>query len=559
MKRTLSKLTEQQFDVLIVGGGIHGATAAFETSRAGFKTALIEKEDFSHATSANSLKIIHGGFRYLQHLNFKRMRESIRSRRELMRVAPNVVKKLPCIMPTYGHGLKGKEILSCALFINDLISYDRNYLIRPDNHIPSSMILTKEECLKRIKNIHQTNCNGAAQWYDAIATNTERLTLNFIRHAVQYGACVANYVKSLNAIVDNSQVVGVTAKDYFSDEEFDIYSKTVVDATGPWSGKNLIPSDIRNIRKREWAKAINIIVKKEIFPGVAVGLEGRSEYRDQDAVLKRQHRLYFFVPWRGYTMIGTSYKKANCKPDDFMVAVDDIREMIDEINGIYPAAEISDDDVTFYHGGMLPIKDGGSNAATNIQLDKTSRIIDHEKKDGIKALLSIIGVKYTTAPQTAKKVVAYISKLIKSPVKINSPQLTDNFHDDSDLIDRSSQVISGDSDETFLKHLIENYGNRYGKLLKYIDEEPELARWVSLNPPVTAAEIIFAVREEMALKLSDVAFRRTGIATAECPSTEILADIVEIMGKEYGWDEKRKKKEIEEVTCRFALIDELRS
>jgi glycerol-3-phosphate dehydrogenase len=559
MERDLFKLAKQQFDVLIIGGGIHGATTAFETSRAGFKTALIEKEDFSHATSANSLKIIHGGFRYLQHLNFKRMRESIVSRREMMRAAPHLVKKMPCIMPIYGHGLKGKEIIRCALFINDLISWDRNYLIRPDNHIPSSRILTKEECLRVIRNIHQKGFNGAAQWYDTIAVNTERLTLNYIRKAVQYGACVANYVKSMEAIIHNRRIVGVKAKDYFSGEEFDIYAKTTVNATGPWIEKNLKQLDIRNIKKQKWAKAINIIVKKEIFPGIAVGLEGKAEYKDQDAMLKRQHRLYFFVPWRGYTMIGTNYKKADCNPDDFLVTADDVREMFEEVNRIYPAAELSVDDVTFFHGGLLPVKDGTSNTANNIQLDKTSRIIDHEKKDGIKSLVSIIGVKYTTAPQTAKKVLGFISKHIEPSVRINNVQPTDNSFDDLDSNHRPFQASSSKVDETVLKHLIETHGNRYGEILKYIYEEPKLANWVSLNPPVTAGEIIFSIREEMALKLSDVAFRRTAMATAECPSQDTLDYVADIMGNEYGWDEKLKQKEIEEIKYRFSLIKELHS
>ena len=111
-------------------------------------------------------------------------------------------------------------------------------------------------------------------------------------------------------------------------------------------------------------------------------------------------------------MIGTNYKKANCNPDEFLVTADDIREMVNEVNKIYPAAELSDEDVTFFHGGMLPMQDGASKSADSIQLDKTSRILDHEKNDGIKSLLSIIGVKYTTAPQTAKKVLRFISKRV---------------------------------------------------------------------------------------------------------------------------------------------------
>ncbi|MBC6951099.1 FAD-dependent oxidoreductase, partial [candidate division KSB1 bacterium] len=123
MQRNLEALAQNVFDVLIIGGGIYGACAAWEAAQRGLSVALVEKDDFGGATSSNSLKIIHGGLRYLQHADFKRMRESIHERMVLMRIAPHLVHPLPCVMPTYGHALKGKEVMAVAMLLNDLIGF----------------------------------------------------------------------------------------------------------------------------------------------------------------------------------------------------------------------------------------------------------------------------------------------------------------------------------------------------------------------------------------------------------------------------------------------------
>ena len=125
MKRNLDNLANNEFDLIIIGGGIYGASVAWEAITRGLSVALIEKDDFGHATSANSLKTIHGGLRYLQKADFKRMRESISERKTLMRIAPHLVHPLPCVMPTYGHLMKGKEVMTLGLFLNDIISFDR--------------------------------------------------------------------------------------------------------------------------------------------------------------------------------------------------------------------------------------------------------------------------------------------------------------------------------------------------------------------------------------------------------------------------------------------------
>ncbi|RKY80337.1 glycerol-3-phosphate dehydrogenase/oxidase, partial [candidate division KSB1 bacterium] len=142
MKRNPNELTDREFDVIIVGGGIYGATIAWDAVLRGFSVALIEKDDFGGNTSSNSLKIVHGGLRYLQQLDIKRVRESVRERRIMLTIAPHLVQPLSCLMPTYGHFIKGPEVMFCGMLLNDILSADRNIGVDPLRKIPNCRIIS---------------------------------------------------------------------------------------------------------------------------------------------------------------------------------------------------------------------------------------------------------------------------------------------------------------------------------------------------------------------------------------------------------------------------------
>ncbi len=553
MKRDLAQLSTSSHDVLIIGGGIHGACIAYELTKSGYKIALIEQKDFSSGTSANSLKIIHGGFRYLQYLNFRKIRESVKSRREIMSVAPNFVKPLPCMMPTFGHGLRGKEMMQLALLLNDAISWDRNHNLNRAKSIPRGKIISKEQCLKHIPHLRKENLNGAVIWHDGLAVNTERLTLTFILKSVGKGAVVANYLKATGLNLKNKTISGATVEDTLSGGTFDIKASTIVNASGPWLEKILPSSSDKDPLRFRWVKAINIIVKKSLFKEHAVGLEGDATRAAGRSFLKNNKRLFFFVPWRGYTMIGTAYKEFFGDPDRFQIDKQDIDELIDEVNRIYPAADLSSSDVTFFHSGLLPalpIKNDLSDA----RIDNRSVVIDHWAEDKIANLFSIKGVKYTTAPQTAKQVKNILEKKGINPTQkqsrkeIREDKKTLSYHERSTI-----DTIPSYPTAEIAEHFRINYGNRNIKLFDYIAQDSKLASLVSHDPLLTAAEVLFFVREEMALKLSDIVFRRSDLGTAECPSKDVLMKVADLMADELGWSEIRKKKEISEVILRYKL------
>jgi glycerol-3-phosphate dehydrogenase len=192
---TLKSLTGKEFDLVIVGGGIFGVCAAWDAALRGLSVALLEKGDFSQATSANHLKMIHGGIRYLQHLDIYRIRESCRERSALLRIAPHLAYPLPIAFPTYGHGLRGKEFLGAGFFLYDILTWDRNRGIPdPGRRISSGGFLSRQALLKRFPGLVENGLTGAAVFTDGQMYNPPRLALSFLRSAMEQGAVVGNYL-----------------------------------------------------------------------------------------------------------------------------------------------------------------------------------------------------------------------------------------------------------------------------------------------------------------------------------------------------------------------------
>ena len=386
MKRDIEKLSKDEFDILVIGGGIHGITVAREAAKNGYKTALIEMNDFGHSTSFNSMKVIHGGLRYLQHGNLKRIRQSIRSRKIMQNVAPHLIKAVSFLVPTFGRGLKSKNIMRLALSINDLISFDRNYNIAFQNRIPGGYVISREEILKLIRGINTEKFTGGAVWYEAVVQNTERMLLEFLYEANQYDFTAANYVVALEFINSDDGIKEVKVKDLINSSEFNISARVFVNAVGPWF--NQIQKKLEfNKPQIKLTKAVNIIVRKNFFADYSVGLEGKENFSDTEALFKRGKRLFFFVPIQNYTMIGTTYKLYDGKVNGLEITKEDINEIIEEANYLFPSSQLTFDDVSFYHVGLVPMDEKSS--AGSIQAERHSLYLNTAEIYFLLSLLSI--------------------------------------------------------------------------------------------------------------------------------------------------------------------------
>ncbi|NOG82682.1 MAG: glycerol-3-phosphate dehydrogenase/oxidase [Planctomycetes bacterium] len=534
----MSKLANTNFDLLIIGGGIYGAILFWQATLLGFSVGLIEKGDFAEGTSSNSQKIIHGGLRYLQQLNVLRMRQSIWSRGMFMRIAPHLVHPLMCLMPIYGHGLKGKETMSLGLRINDLVSFDRNDLSKKSKCIPNGKILSLAETNYFIPHLDQRNLMGSAQWYDALCSNTERIIIGLLRTACEKGAVVANYVKGVKLILNGYRVTGVKVKDQLTGCEFDILAKRVANCTGPWANEFLPHSNKNYKHPQKLVKGINIVVNKILPFNCAVGLKSKTA----------RGRLYFAVPWSGKTIIGTEYSLYHGYPDENRCDEDGCLQLIDGFNQAYPFAQLKLDDVTFIHNGLLPVDGQKSSTNGEKSISKKFKILDHGFH-GIHGFISIIGVKYTTAGYVSLKALKYLFPEIANTEVNFKQRLVGGDIDDfpsfrKEIVRRWETKI----DAEVLVQLIENYGTETGDVFRMEGlQTNSFTKQGDHSLLILKGQTLFAIQEEMAMKLSDVVLRRTGIGTMKRPGKEILNKISSIMAEEHGWTETRRRAEIQEV------------
>lgn len=545
MKRNPSKLTEKNYDLVIIGGGIHGATAAWDATSRGLSVALVEKGDFGSSTSSNSQKIIHGGLRYIQHGDFKRVRESVRERKILMRIAPQIVHPVPCLIPTYGHFMR--ILMHLALKIFDIISFDRNSLSDPQKHIPNGKMISKEECMRMIPGIKKDGLTGGAIWYDGQVYNTERMVLSFIRSAVNAGADIVNYTEAIDFIEEKNQIKGLKVRDMINGEELQIRAKITLNTSGPWAEQILNMLKVHNSPKIQFSKMMVLVANRIFVKDYAFGIPLNETFKDGDAIVNKGYRLLFITPWRNYSLIGTAQKVFKGLPDDNKISENDIHEFISEVNRAYPHASLKRSDISFFYSGLIPIDNGDNN---NIKVTKQYKIIDHED-EGITGLISIIGVKYTTARDVAKNAIDMVYKKLREKTpKCNTtikPIDGGDIENFNDFLKSSIETRPGNFSPEIIRHLVYNYGSEHHEILKYVNENDSLGQRINDDSPVIRAEILFGIKEEMAQKLSDVILRRTELGSAGYPGDDSLKTCAEIMAKELGWDEKRVQKEIQEV------------
>lgn len=557
MKRDLHKIASVKYDVVIIGGGIYGVSTAWDSALRGLKVALIDKGDLTGATSSNSLKTIHGGFRYLQRLDFKRMRESIHERKVLMKIAPHLVFPLPVIMPTYGHKMKSRFAMSMALMLNDIIGFDRNHRSEPDKQLPDGQLVSKAKLGEYLQGYENKDITGGALWYDCQCSNTERLSLSYASSASEIGADVANYVECTGFLGKGSSIRGITVKDTFSGESFDISSKIVVNMSGPWID-DVLNKTSRVCKKKRFihSSAMNLIVKKRILNGCAAGLPGPYEYIKNASETYKGHQMLFFVPWRDYTIIGTRHLPYYGAPADYKVSEVEIDSFLSTINQTYPSARITRKDVTFFHGGLLPMT-GLKQDSGFVKLENHYRIYDHAVVDKLEGLLTVVGVKYTTHRDVASKTVDLIfKKLNKKDPKCSTDEKPVSGGDIGILNEYLAEVIKNTKiDSKVACHLVHHYGSRYSDILEHTKETPELMQNVPGSSEIIKAEIINGVRHEMALKVTDMILRRTDMGSAEYPGDEAVADTAKIMGEELFWNEERTRKEIDEARAVYTPLN----
>lgn len=548
MQRDVSRLEGRRFDVVVVGGGVFGACIAWDAALRGLETALVEQEDFGHATSANSFKMVHGGIRYLQHGDLPRIRESSRERRALLRIAPHLVEPLPILIPTYGHGLEGKELLAAGMWLYDLLTLDRNRGIEdPDRKIPPGRLVSRDRVLELFPDLQSDRLTGGALFHDAQMYNPTRLVLAFVKGAADRGAVLANYLRVEEYLRDGARVVGVRARDRLADAEITIRGRMVVNATGPWA-PNLLPPSTRGTGAT-FSRDACFVVPRRLTGPVALAVLGRSQ--DSDALLSRRARHLFLVPWRDSTLVGVWHVVHEGDADSFEVRREELQSFVDEVNGAYPAAGLSVDEISIANAGLVLFGNDQSDA-DNFSFGKRSRVIDHAERDGVEGLLTVIGVRYTTARGVAEEALDTLAPRIGAGDVPGATETTPlpggRIASVEAFVEQQAARYAGILEETAVRRLVRNYGSEIEDVIRH---DPSCARLA--DSACLATEVLHAVRNEMACTLADVVLRRTDLGTAASPPEEVLQAAADVMGDELDWSESRRYAEIRTVTERYTL------
>ncbi len=492
MQRDLDQLEHTKFDVLVIGAGIYGIFIARDAVLRGLKVCLIEAGDFGSATSHNSLKVIHGGIRYFQHLNFKRVYESVREREMWMQISKRLIKPMKFVLPTYGYGSRGPFALGAAVSMHNSVAA----LQSRQRAYPNGHMISKAECQNLLPDIDGSNISGGAVWYDGQIVDADRLHIELLKDAYNRGLCLANYVSVQEILLTSDKAIGVCAKDEVTGREFDIHASVVVNATGPWAYKLLkfkLKAD--KYKHQPLSKNFNIVVDS-INKDFAFGVKSK---RASDAVVGSSKRVYFFTPWLNKTVIGTAHFKHEPKhesehqieaPLDTNVA-NELPGFIEEINEAYPSLRLSLKDIRYVYAGFTPAEDDNNSRAHHTNL------IDHAEQDDIQNLFSVVGVKYTTARSTAQQVVRKIFKSLKIEVKDLPSYAIEELRDELSVVDDLSLDASVSEEEI-----------------------------VSVYRKNQKQHIKRSIGTEMVLKIEDYVLRRNNLAVRGLLATNDLDEII---------------------------------
>jgi len=388
VKRDLGALTAREHDLVVVGGGIHGLAVAYDAAQRGLSVALVEAADFGSGVSWNSLKTIHGGLRHLQRADFGQARESIRERRALLRIAPEIVRPLPFLVPVYGHGLDGREAFAAALRFYDLLGHDRNDGVVPERRLAASYMASPGGAVRIVTGLALEGLSGAAVWHDAQVTHGERLIMGLAHAAADAGAVLANYVAATGFLRSDRRVTGIRARDVEGRGELEVRARTVVIATGPGVDRLLARAEVKPAGS-PMLLGMNVVLRRPVVRTHAVGSRAGGRY-------------LFLIPWRDRAMVGTAYDPPDVGPEAALL------RFLGEAARAFPWAGLEVDDVALVHRGLVPGKRGGG-------LENRSSIVDHEAADGVPGLVSLRTVKLTTARAEAEKAVDLVLRRLGRP------------------------------------------------------------------------------------------------------------------------------------------------
>jgi glycerol-3-phosphate dehydrogenase len=381
------------YDLIIIGGGIYGVLTAYEASKRGLKSLLLERSDFGAETTFNCLRTLHGGFRYLQKMDLYRFYESVAERSWFLQNFPDLVSPLSCLMPLYGKGVRRPSILRIASLMNDVLSYKRNNGVRQDKHLPSGKVISPEQTKISFPLVDGMGLQGGAVWYDVCMPDSQLILMEILRASCKNGTTALNYVEANKLLHTKGSVAGVVATDKENGESHEYKAPVVVNAGGPWCRDIAARFDRDEPDLFKGSIAWNMLVNRDALSTSALAITPK----------KPDGHTYFLLPWKGKLLAGTVHKPWSSGPENITPSPEIIQKCIDDLNYAIPSLDITRKDILYHFQGLLPAAEEGS---ADIAVREV--IHNHADNGGPCGFYSISGVKYTTARLVAEKTLKQI-------------------------------------------------------------------------------------------------------------------------------------------------------
>jgi glycerol-3-phosphate dehydrogenase len=517
MYRDLDGLTSHPFDLLVVGGGIHGMMAAWDASLRGLRVAVIDRYDFGGRASFHHHRTLHGGLRYLQTGDIGRLRQSVRERRTWAHIAPHLIARQAFAVEAGGARGKPEALLRAGFALDALLTARRNLDVAEELQLPPARIAPRGD-LDTGGLLDGRRPLGV--WYDYRTAHAERLTLGVAISAARAGATLANYVDAIEPLRQGRRVRGVQARDLVGGLPLAISARVVLNATGSDGGRLMAAFGVR--RAPPLVKAMNVVTTR-MAPEVACGA------RTDDG------RLLFALPVGGRLSIGTWHGPTPCGADVRLVTHEELGAFVGDVNRAFPSLRLTLDDLAVVQRAVVPAVVGRG----RVRLADTPIVREH-RQDGVDGAITLIGVKYTTARALAAQAVT----LAMAQLGRHAPSQTASRALPGCSPTGSTPPVDGFDAEAW-GHLQRCYGDQAPRVADYARANPSLAERITPAQPVTGVQVVEAVRHEMALSLEDIVLRRTGLGSAGYPGDEAVLRVEAIAREELGWNSARVRDEVQ--------------
>ncbi len=505
-RAALREAAAREFDLIVIGGGINGAGVARDAALRGLSVLLVERHDFAFGTTWRSTKLIHGGLRYLEHREWRLVHEGLRERSVLLRIAPHLVRPLEFLVPIYRGGRYGYRTVQAGLWLYDLLALGTG--------LPRHRALGPDAVATREPTLNRAGLQGGFLYCDAQAPFPERLCLENVLGAVEAGALALNYLEAVRLRAARGRVQVVVARDCLTGEEVELRGRVVVNAAGPW---------VDQVLRRAGAEGKRIGGTRGSH--IVVDFGGAGPHRAIYAEAGADGRPFFIVPWRGYHLIGTTDEPFTGDPGTVRPEEREVTYLLAEAARVLPGAPLGPEAVLYAFAGVRPLPRVEGRQAGAI----TRRYFLHRHDaEGLGGLISIVGGKLTGYRHVAEETVNLVLRLLgrtARPCRTATLPLVPG--------------VAPATTDTLTRHLVSVYGGRAGLVLALARLDPSLAEPLCPHGPDIGAQVVYAVRHELACTVADVLLRRTPCGWNRCRGLDAAPRAAALLARELGWDAER--------------------